>query len=165
MVLNSMGKQKKCADSVVDAIKEIAVPLCQSENMEFVHAESLSDRGGTLIRIYLDKTGGITIDDCVYMNRQLGDLFDIHLGDIGHYRLEISSPGIRRPLTDPSDFERFKGKHAKVEIMLPVDGRRHFSGFIEGIQERKITLIVDQQRVNIEFDQIKKARLSGVHGE
>ncbi len=160
-----MGKHKNCADSVVAAIKEIADPLCQSENMEFVHAESLSDRGGTLIRIYLDKPGGITIDDCVYMNRQLGDLFDVHLGDIGPYRLEISSPGARRPLTKPSDFERFKGEHAKVEIVVPVDGRKHFSGLIEGIEERKITLAIDQQRVNIEFDQIKKARLSALHGE
>ncbi|SLM28844.1 Ribosome maturation factor rimP [Desulfamplus magnetovallimortis] len=161
-----MGKDQAWAESVIATVKDIAEDVCSSENMEFVHAEMLSENGGATLRIYLDKPGGITIDDCIYMNRQMGDLLDVHLDDVGRYRLEISSPGPRRPLTKLQDFERFKGERAKIELMLPVDGRKRFTGSIEGVDEKgMVTLLVDQRRVAVGFDQIKKARLSGTHGE
>lgn len=146
-------------------VRKIAEPLCQAEQIEFIHAERVSDRGKTIVRIYIDKPGGITIEDCVYMNRQLGDLLDINLEDLGQYNLEISSPGPNRPLTKPSDFERFKGKKISVEIVEPVNGRKKFKGVIEGIKEGNIILSIDQQSVEIDYDKISKARLSATHGE
>ncbi len=162
-----MVKQKTCVGSVIETIKEIAEPLCQSENIEFVYAETLSECGSALVRIYIDKLGGITIDDCIYMSRQLGDLFDIHLEDVEPYRLEVSSPGLNRPLTKPSDFERFKGEYVNVEIVpFEKNGQKRFAGLNDGIEGDIVTLIVDRQRVYIKFAQIKKAKLSGAaHGE
>lgn len=153
------------AESMLETVRGIAEPLCQSENMEFVHVESLSDRGGTILRIYLDKPGGITIDDCVYMNRQLGDLFDVHLDEMGPYRLEISSPGPKRPLNKSEDFDRFKGECAVVELLMPVNGRRRFTGTIVASDASEVILSVDGERYAFELDRIKKARLSGTHGE
>ncbi|MBF0378172.1 MAG: ribosome maturation factor RimP [Desulfamplus sp.] len=158
------GKSETCC-SFGETVRKIVEPLCETEQIEFVHAERLSDRGKTTIRIYIDKQGGVTIDDCVNINRQLGDILDVNLEDIGHYNLEISSPGPNRPLTKMSDFERFKGKKVNLEITEPINGRKKFKGLIEGIDDRYIILNIDQQIVKIEYDKISKARLSATHGE
>lgn len=161
-----MFKRRSDTCSFGETVRNIAEPVCEAEHIEFVHAEKLSDRGRTIIRIYLDKQpGGITIDDCVNMNRQLGDILDVHLEDIGHYNLEVSSPGPRRPLTKMSDFERFKGKQVSLEIAEPINGRKKFKGLLEGIEYENVILTIDQQTVKIEYDKISKARLSATHGE
>ncbi|MBF0389911.1 MAG: ribosome maturation factor RimP [Desulfamplus sp.] len=153
------------ARSFSEFIRKIVEPLCQAQKIEFVYAEHLHDRGRAIIRISLDKDGGITIDDCVSMNRQLGDVIDIHLEDIGHYNLEISSPGPNRPLTKISDFERFKGKRVNLEIAEPINGRKKFKGLLDGVVDNDIILIIDQQRVEIGYDNIAKAKLLATHGE
>ncbi|MBF0204382.1 MAG: ribosome maturation factor RimP [Desulfamplus sp.] len=161
-----MFNSKSASYSFGETVREIVEPLCQSEQIEFVHAERVSDRGRTIVRIYIDRQpGGITISDCVNMNKQMGYLLDVHLEDIGSYNLEISSPGPNRPLTKISDFERFKGKMANVEIAEPVNGRKKFKGLIDGIENGHIILTIDQQTVKIGYDQISKARLSATHGE
>ncbi len=160
-----MCKERSDTCSFGETIRKIVEPLCESEKIEFVHAERVSDRGRTIIRIYLDKEGGITIDDCVNMNRQFGDILDVNLEDIGKYNLEVSSPGPRRPLIKISDFERFKGSQVNVEITEPLNGRKKFKGLLEGIEGDNIVLNIDQQTVKIEYDKISKARLSASHGE
>ncbi|MBF0301496.1 MAG: ribosome maturation factor RimP [Desulfamplus sp.] len=160
-----MLKEKNNTCSFGETVRKIAEPLCEAEQIEFVHAERLSDRGRTIIRIYLDKECGITIDDCVNMNRQIGDILDVHLEDIGHYNLEISSPGPRRPLTKMSDFERFKGKQISLEVTESINGRKKFKGLLEGIEDENIILTIEQQTVKIEYDNVSKARLAATHGE
>lgn len=160
-----MLKVKSDICSFSETVKKIVEPTCQAQQIEFVHAERVSDRGRTIVRIYLDKPDGITIEDCVYMNRELGDLLDVNLEDIGPYHLEISSPGPNRPLTKISDFERFKGKRVSVEIAEPLNGRKKFKGSLEGIENGNIILTIDQQTVTIEYSKISKARLSATHGE
>ena len=145
---------------VAEQVKELAVPLCNSEQFEFVHAECVSDRGTTVVRLYVDKPGGITIDDCVYLNRELGDLMDVHLEGIEAYRLEVSShQAPNRPLTKPDDFQRFKGQMVRVETVQPIDGRKRFKGLLGGMMDKNIILTLDQSRVEIPYDQIGKARL------
>ncbi len=163
-----MKKDDTC--SFGETVRKIAEPLCEAEQIEFVHAERLSDRGRTIVRVYIDKKGGITIDDCVNINRLLGDILDLHLDDIGHYNLEVSSPGPNRPLTKIADFERFKGKQINLEIVEPINGRKKFKGLLEGIEDKNIFLNInnntlEQQIVKIEYDNISKARLAATHGE
>ncbi|MBF0234184.1 MAG: ribosome maturation factor RimP [Desulfamplus sp.] len=161
-----MFKSKSDTCSFSETVRKIVEPLCQMEQIEFVHAERVSDRGRIVIRIYLDKTGGITIADCILMNRHLGDLLDVHLENPGPYHLEISSPGPNRPLTKMEDFERFKGKRVSIETAELVNGRKKYKGFIDGIENGNILLLtIDQQTVKIEYDKISKARLSATHGE
>ena len=158
-------KIKNDKDSIAVRVADVAEPLCLAENFELVHVQCLSEYGGMIIRISVDKPGGITLEDCIDLNHQLGDLIDVHLDDLGAYRLEISSPGPNRPLIKETDFERFKGRRVRIELSPPMDGRRRFTGVLRGIQDGVVQLAVDLEVVQIQFEQISKARLSDAHGE
>lgn len=155
----SMKIQRK-TDSIVGAIEEIAEPLCLAEGFELVHVECVSDSVGIIIRIYIDNMAGVTLDDCVYMSRQLGDLIDVQLENISAYRLEISSPGPKRPLKKIADFERFKGRRVKVETVEPIGGRLKFTGVLDKIQDGCIEVVVNKETVVFRLDQISKSRLA-----
>ncbi len=155
-----MKIQQKNQDPIVVGIEEVAEPLCLAEGFELVHVERLSDQGGMLVRVYLDKPNGITIDDCVHMTRQLGDLIDVHLEDIDSYRLEVSSPGLKRPLKKAADFERFKGRKVTVETYEPIEERRKFTGILNGIQNGRVEVVVNKKTIAFQFEQISKSRLA-----
>lgn len=150
---------------VAGRIEALLDPLCTSENFEFVSLEFLSDRGGAIIRVCIDKPGGVNISDCTYMSRQIGDLMDVHFDEMGAYRLEVSSPGPKRILRKPIDFDRFSGNRIKIELKYPIQGRRKFTGLLQGICEDLVTIVVDQETVEIRYEQIGRARLAGSHGE
>jgi ribosome maturation factor RimP len=145
----------------VNQITQVAEDLCQGEGFELVHVEMVTWNRQTIIRIYADKPGGITLDECAGISRQLGDLLDIHLPDMGSYRLEISSPGPYRPLKKKQDFHRFKGSYIKIETRTPIQGRRKFTGILEQILEDSVVIEVDGERVEIPDLQIDKANLAG----
>lgn len=155
-----MKIQQKNQDPIIVGIEEVAEPLCLAEGFELVHVERLSDRGGMLVRVYLDKPNGITIDDCVHMTRQLGDLIDVHLEDVDSYRLEVSSPGLKRPLKKAADFERFKGRKVKIETVEPIEGRLRFTGILNGIQNECVEVVVNKKTIAFQFEQISKSRLA-----
>jgi ribosome maturation factor RimP len=125
--------------------------------------EYLRDRGGRVLRLYIDRPGGVTIDDCAHVSRQLGDWLDVSLDDIGPYSLEVSSPGPERPIGRSSDFERFKGRKAKLAISPPRQGRKNFTGFLNGLSDGKVILETAEGKVEISLAEIRKARL--VDGE
>jgi ribosome maturation factor RimP len=151
----SVDRRKKIAARV----KELAKPLCVSEGIELVYVEYQSEAGGMILRIYIDKPKGVTIDDCIYISRQLGDILDVNLEDAGAYRLEVSSPGPDRPLWEKNDFDRFKGSVASIRTCRPFDGQRNFKGVLLGISDETVTLMVDNKNVAIPFQEITKARL------
>ncbi|MDO4878013.1 MAG: ribosome maturation factor RimP [Neisseria sp.] len=111
---------------------------------------------GTL-RIFIDKEGGINIEDCATVSNHLSRLFAVE--GVDYKNLEISSPGLDRPLKKAADFARFAGHEAKVKTRLPVDGRKNFAGRIEGCENDTLTLSLDGQTVQIGLDNIDKARL------
>lgn len=111
---------------------------------------------GTL-RIFIDKEGGITVDDCVTVSNHLSRLFAVE--DIDYKNLEISSPGLDRPLKKASDFTRFIDEQAKIKTRLPVDGQKNFIGRIEKCENDVVTLTFDGKTVEIELSNIDKARL------
>jgi ribosome maturation factor RimP len=84
---------RKNAQAVMAASKGLAGPLCESEGLELVHLEYQREPGGWILRLYIDKSGGVTLDDCATVSRQMNDLLDVHLDDIGPYNLEVTSPG------------------------------------------------------------------------
>lgn len=160
-----MIQQDNERKSIADRVRAIADPLCAAENFELVNVECLAAHRAMVIRLSMDKPGGITIDDCVYMTRQLGDLIDVHLDDLDSYRLEVASPGPNRPLTKDADFQRFKGKKVRIELYEPLDGRKRFTGILKGLSNGVVELTVDQKTVGIQYDTISKAKLAGVYGE
>lgn len=145
----------------VSQITQVADDLCRGEGFELVHVEMVTWNRQTIIRIYADKPGGINLDECADISRQLGDLLDVQLPDMGGYRLEISSPGPHRPLKQKQDFHRFKGSQIKIETKAPIQGRKRFTGMLEQILEDAVIIEVDGERVEIPDQQIFKANLAG----
>ena len=149
---------------LVDAATRTAESLCESEGMELVHIEAVSS-DGVILRIYIDKPGGVLMEDCVKISRQLGDILDIDLKFEDEYRLEVSSPGIDRPLVKRNDFDRFKDSGVKISTDTPIDGRRKFKGRLMGLVEDNVIVEIDGQDYAIPFDLISKARLFTDNGE
>jgi ribosome maturation factor RimP len=150
---------------MVGRVWALAEPLCIGEGMELVHVEYQREPAGRTLRIYIDKPGGVSLDDCVAISRQLGDILDVGLEADHPYRLEVSSPGVQRPLGKLADFERFRGCRAKIRIAQPIDGRKNFTGTLEGVSELSILLLVDNQTIRIAFADIVKAHLINHNGE
>lgn len=145
--------------TIVGRVKDIIEPLCAAEGLELVHVEYQREPGGRTLRIYIDKPGGVALDDCVSMNRQLSDVLDIYLENEQAYNLEISSPGLNRPLGKLQDYERFKGQRVKLKISETIQGKKIFQGILKGIVEGMVTLLVDDKVISVPFQKITRARL------
>lgn len=145
---------------IVSQARPLAESLCNAEGLELVHLEYLRERGGRVMRLTIDKPGGVTLEDCAAVNRELGDILDVHLPDIGRYHLEVSSPGPRRRISREADFERFRGHRAKIRTLSPINGQKNFSGVLEGLSAGTVTLNTGQATVAIAIDAISKAYLT-----
>jgi ribosome maturation factor RimP len=135
-------------------------PLCASEGLELVHVEFQRESSGRILRLYIDKADGINLDDCASVSRQMGDLLDVNLEDIGPYSLEVTSPGPQRPLAKQEDFDKFKGSRAKIKTSRPLNGQKNFTGVIKGISGGQVNLQIGEQTVAIPYQDILKARLA-----
>jgi ribosome maturation factor RimP len=150
---------------IINQVGALAEPLCAGENLELVHIEYQRESAGRILRVYIDRPEGVALDDCVNVSRQLNDLLDVHLDNIGPYNLEVTSTGPQRPLSKLEDYERFKGRLAKIKTWQPINGQKNFSGIIAGLTAEKITLSSKEKTVDIPFGEISKARLVDVDGE
>ena len=146
-------------DATVTRVWELASPLVESEGMEIVDIEFRHEgsRGGRVLRLYLDKEGGPSVDDLSRVSRQLSELLDTHDVVPGTYTLEVSSPGINRPLTRPEHFARFVGKRIRVRTRDRIDGRRSFLGTLQEVMENRITLKQEGTQYQIPFSVIEKS--------
>ena len=141
-------------------VRELVDPLCAAEGFELVHSEFQREAAGRILRLYIDKPGGVTLDDCVHVSRQVGDLLDAVLEDeIGPYNLEVSSPGSERPLSREIDFQRFAGHAVRLRVRQPIGGQKNFTGRLAGITDGKVTLDLEDRTVTIGLQEIVKARL------
>jgi ribosome maturation factor RimP len=146
-------------------VKELAGPLCEAEGVELIQVEYRRESGGRTLRLYIDRPGGVTLDDCSTVSRQLSDLLDVYLDQEVAYNLEISSPGPDRPLVRNEDFVRFKGNKAKIRTLQPIEGQKNFTGILQGLTEDQVNLRISGNTVMIPLDQVKQARLVNYHGE
>jgi len=137
----------------------LAEALCDSEGLELVQLEYRRERGGRIMRLFIDKPGGVTLEDCASISRELGDLLDVKLSDLGPYHLEVSSPGPRRPLAREADFERFRGQRARIRTLSPIDGQKNFSGVIEGMTAGRVRINTGRRTAAIPIEAISKAFL------
>jgi ribosome maturation factor RimP len=144
-------------------IRELAAPLVEAEGLELIYAECLKMKSRWMVRIFLDKEGGVTLDDCAEISNQLGDILDVHDVPPGQYTLEVSSPGLDRPLERDKDFLKYRGANMFIRVDEKIDGARNFTGkLIDFIDEdgRK-TVILDVAGVirHIPRDRVVKAHL------
>ena len=125
----------------LDKIEEIAERVANSSGLEVVEVELRGGGKARMLRIYIDKPGGVTHDDCSNFSREVGTIFDVEDAvPGGSYTLEVSSPGLDRKLSKPSDFERFTGSRVKLMTRVPVNGNRHFEGRLESFHDGRLSL-------------------------
>ena len=116
-------------------------------------------KGGALLRVYIDSERGISADDCQKVSYQVSGVLDVHDPIPGHYTLEVSSPGLDRPLFKASDFERFAGQLARLRLRLPVNGQRNFKGRLRGLRDGQVVIEQDGQETVLPYEQVELARL------
>ena len=138
------------------ALEDILEPTLRGMGFELVDLQR--SNGGRLLRIFIDKPGGITIDDCASTSRHLSRVFAVE--GVEYDRLEISSPGLDRPLRKPADFARFAGSRGDVRMQNPdATGRRRFVGTLQRVDGSLATLEVDGHRVELDLGAMERARL------
>jgi len=152
-------------EDLLARVRALAEPLCEYEGIELVHVEYQRESRGRILRLYIDRPQGVTLDDCARISRETGDMLDIELDPIGSYNLEVSSPGLDRPLSREPDFERFEGHAAKVKTTGPIDGRKSFKGVLSGVSEGRLKLRTADGAVAIPLREIRSARLIGTLNE
>jgi ribosome maturation factor RimP len=113
---------------------------------------------GKLLRLFIDKPEGITIDDCVLVSNQLGNVLAVE-NDIDYDRLEVSSPGLDRILKKESDFLRFVDSKASIKVRMPIEGRKNFVGVLKGFADGNVSIEVEGVLFNISLGNVDKARL------
>lgn len=153
---------------MTDKIEKLVTPVLEDLGYELVELEYQREQRGWVLRFHLDKEGGISLDDCAEASREISTLLDVEDILTTAYTLEVSSPGIERPLKRLGDFSRFTGRLAKVKTHLPLDPdqsgrqRRTFSGYLRGVENQDVLITTDGKRpvdIRIAFDQIEKANL------
>lgn len=134
-------------------------PELQLYGVELVEVEYGRQGASDLLRLFIDKEGGVTIDDCADVSRQISAVLDkLNIID-NEYLLEVSSPGIDRPIRKSSDFEAYVGEAIRLQTDVPVDGRKRFRGVLSGFDEGMIRMRVDDAEYRIHIENLKTARL------
>ena len=134
-------------------------PLVEDLGYEFVGLESRTIPKNQVLAIYIDKPEGIAVEDCERVSREVAALLDVEDPISGHYSLEVSSPGLDRPLFNLEQFAQFAGENAKISVFAPLEGRRKFKGEILGVEDGMVRLEQDGAEVILEVSNIAKARL------
>lgn len=143
-----------------EAINSIIERVTAREGLELVHWEMVGPRNNFMLRIYIDKVGGVSHADCEAVSNQVGTLLDVEDLIPHSYTLEVSSPGIERGLYKRADYERFQGSRVKLKTYEPISGQRNFRGELLGISGDTVMLNADGAgKVEIPFDKIAKANI------
>ena len=137
--------------SIEATIEEIVQPIVDAKNFEIVDIEYVKEAGEYYLRVYLDKEGGISLSDCEVVSRELSEILDKKDPIKDNYFLEVSSPGLDRPLKKDKDFERYAGRDVEVKLYKPLNGTKQLEGELIGLTEdKKIKVVIDNNEV--EFD-------------
>jgi ribosome maturation factor RimP len=140
-----------------DRLTRLVEPVVAGLGFELVGVEF--DTRQRILRVYIDCERGILVDDCSRVSHQLSGLLDVEDPIPGNYHLEVSSPGMDRPLFTPEHFERFKGAMARVQLAGPIAGRRRFKARLLGMAGDRVLLVDGEAQFEVPFDSIDRARL------
>ena len=143
-----------------EELTNLVSPAIADMGLECLGVEYSPSHGNSLVRVYIDAADhAVTVDDCELVSRQVSALFDVNDPIVGRYTLEVSSPGLDRPLYTPEQFARFIGQEAKIELNLPLNGRRRFQGPILAVEGETITVEQDGAAVQLTHANVHKAKL------
>jgi ribosome maturation factor RimP len=146
--------------TVLEDLRETVEPVLESEGLELIELEYRKEGRGWVLRIFMDKPGGVTLDDCAEMSRQLGDIVDVEELIPHAYTLEVSSPGLDRPLKTEKDFSRSLGKLIQLSTNVSLEGRTFFKGILLDYQASACLRLAETKKIwEIPVASVAKARL------
>ena len=161
VVLNSNKKMtfEERKKEIVNKVTHLVKPLAEYNDIELVLVEFVKGPRGNILRLVIDKDGGVTLDDCTRISRVVSDLLDVHDPVPGSYSLEVSSPGINRPLVKKDDYNKFSGEKVLIKLAEPLEGRKKFKGVLRGIINDDVVIESSGQKFYLPYSLIIKARL------
>ena len=140
----------------MDDLETVIEKLVAQLGYELVDFETIN--GGQLLRIYIDKDGLVNIEDCTTVSNHVNNVLSVET-DFDYERLEVSSPGLDRVIKKLKDFDRFKGQQAKIKTRFAIGNRKNFKGTLSGIKGEMIMIKTEDELLEIDFENIDKARL------
>lgn len=146
-------------EEITERITGLVEPILRDYRIDLVDVEFHPAGKRWLLRIYIDKEGGVTISDCEHVSRELAQTLDVEDAIEHPYTLEVSSPGLTRALRKKRDFERYMGKGCRIVTSSPIEGKNDFEGVIGPVTEEGVEIWVNTDMYRIPFDSIKKAHL------
>ncbi len=144
----------------VTAVEEAVAPILDQDGFELVNVEFILH--GRILRLFIDREGGITLEHCTQVSRMVGDMLDAEgISDIisSDYHLEVSSPGLDRLLSKPKDFNRFMGKEVKIKTSRAIDGQRSFQGTLKAASDAGFSVMQGEEEISFNFDDTDWVRL------
>jgi ribosome maturation factor RimP len=145
--------------AVAGKVREIVEPIIQSEGVELVDLEYRREHRGRVLRLFIDREGGVSINDCVSISHEVDRNLDVAGILPGPYTLEVSSPGLNRPLRREADFQRFANRTIKLRTALSINDRKRFKGKLLGCRDGLVELEENNQVIQVPLDQIVRANL------
>jgi len=142
-----------------DRIKTLINPILLNQGMELVEIEYRREARGWVLRLYIDKERGVTLEDCTRVSQEVGRILDVEDLITVPYALEVSSPGLTRPLKSEKDFKKVQDRLIKVRTFEPVMDRREFKGKLTAVSDREIEILIDGEVFQIPLSSIAKAHL------
>jgi len=143
------------------SLRQLVEPIVESLDYELWHLEMVGGGNNSLLRLYIDHENGITLEDCTRVSREVSAVLDVEDPMSQRYRLEISSPGLDRPLVTEAHFRRYIGEKVRVNLFAPIDGARKYKGVLTNFDDDELRLNCDGVVVNLPFASVAKARLVG----
>ena len=140
-------------------LQDLIEPSVVALGYELWGIEMLSQGRHSMLRIYIDAENGIDVEDCAKVSRQVSGIMDVEDPISGEYTLEVSSPGMDRPLFTLEQYKNYAGHVVQLKLRMPFDGRRKFKGILNGVEDEDIVLVVDQEEYLLPIDQIEKANI------
>ena len=145
---------------LINQVENLVGPLFLQENIELVDLTYQKGPGGWTLSFFIDKPGGVTLDDCALWNERIGQILDQHDFIPHAYSLEVSSPGLDRPIKKLSDYQRFLGERVSVKLYAPLNGQKNFHGRLKAATENEIIVSTDEkQEVTLPLQQVAKSKL------
>lgn len=149
---------------IQQVLTELVASAVEPLGYELLGLEYLPQGHHSLLRVYIDSPNGITLDDCEKASRQVGAVLDVEDPIKGEYSLEMSSPGLDRPLFTLEHYEQFTGSKVKLRLHVGIDGRRKYTGVIKGVEDEQVVIAVlendaEKEIIRIPLQNIEKANL------
>jgi ribosome maturation factor RimP len=154
-VVNQMVQQE-----IIDRVSRLADSILSREGFELVEIQFRREARGWVLRLYVDREGGVTLEDCAQISHEIGRNLDVEDFILYPYILEVSSPGLTRPLKTQKDFMKYRDRLVKVTAIHPIENRRHFKGRLRGVEENRIRIEINGgEMVQIPLSEVARANL------